>query len=102
LNHLAVDREKLRQLRREGGILLKRRRELLGKTQKHIAERVGLEPYTIVDQLEQGIGRIEPYQYTQWAEALELPLRRLVAEVLRHMDPFAHELFVPQDLNAYC
>lgn len=99
MNNFAADREKLRQLRREGGLLLKRRRELLGLSQKQLAERVGLEPYTVVDQLEHGLGRIEPYRYQQWADALELPLRRLIAEVLRHVDPFAHELFV---LKRYC
>ena len=99
MNTFAIDRKKLSQLRREGGLLLKRRRELLGMTQKQIAERVGLEPYTVIDQLEHGLGRIEPYHYPQWADALELPLRRLVAEVLRHVDPFAHELFVPRELN---
>jgi transcriptional regulator with XRE-family HTH domain len=102
LDNLILDREKLRQLRREGGLLLKQRRELLGMSQKQIAERVGLAAYTIVDQLEHGVGRIEPHQFLQWAEVLELPLRRLVAEVLRHIDPFAHELFVPKELNAYC
>jgi DNA-binding XRE family transcriptional regulator len=101
LKHFAINRERLRELRCEGGALLKRRRELLGLTQKQIAERVGLEPYTIIDQLEHGVGRIEPHQYSQWAEALQVPIQRLVAEVLRHVDPCAHELFVPKQLNSY-
>lgn len=102
MDNLILDREKLRELRCEGGLLLKQRRELLGMSQKQIAERVGLPAYTIVDQLEHGVGRIEAHQYPEWADALQLPLRTLVAEVLRHIDPFAHELFVPKELNAYC
>ena len=70
----------------------------LGLTQQELAERVGLDTYTIVSQLESGIGRIEPYQYEQWAQALELPILKLVARVLEHTDPVAHRLFVSQVL----
>ena len=94
MNMLLIARN-LRRLRRRGGHLLRQRRNFLGLTQQQLAERVDLEPYTIVDQLESGIGRIEPYEYQKWADALELPLRKFVAEVLRHVDPIAHELLVP-------
>jgi transcriptional regulator with XRE-family HTH domain len=102
LNHHAIDRQKLKKLRRRGGHLLRQRRNFLGLTQQQLAERVDLEPYTLVDQLESGIGRIEPYEYQKWAEALELPLHKLVAEVLRHVDPIAHELLVPPERQASC
>lgn len=102
LKHFAISPEQLRKLRRQGGAVLKRRRELLGLSQREIADRVGLQSYTIIDQLEHGVGRIEPHQYPQWAEALELPIQRLVAEVLRHIDPCAHELFVSKQPNPYC
>jgi transcriptional regulator with XRE-family HTH domain len=83
-------------LRQRGGDLLRQRRLFLGLTQQKLAERVGLDCYTIVAQLESGIGRIEPYQYEQWAQALEVPISRLVARVLEHADPTAHRLFVSQ------
>ena len=95
-----IERHKLRKLYKRGGQMLKQRRKFLGLTQKQLAERVSLDPYTLVDQLESGIGRIEPYQYREWADALELPLQKFVAEVLRHVDPIAHELFVPKDRSA--
>jgi transcriptional regulator with XRE-family HTH domain len=68
-------------------------------TQRELAERVGIEPYTVVSQLESGIGRIQPYQYEDWADALELPIRLFVCEVLRHIDPVAHDLFVPPEIR---
>ena len=97
----AIDRHTLRMLRQRGGNLLRQRRVFLGLTQQELAERVGLDPYTIVGQLENGIGRIEPYQYEQWAQALELPISRLVARVLEHTDPVAHRLFVRPALFAH-
>ena len=96
----AIDRHTLRILRQRGGDLLRQRRVFLGLTQQELAERVGLDSYTIVAQLESGIGRIEPYQYEQWARALELPISRLVARVLEHTDPVAHRLFVSHALLA--
>jgi DNA-binding XRE family transcriptional regulator len=96
----AIDRDTLRTLRQRGGDLLRQRRVFLGLTQQELAERVGLDSYTILAQLESGIGRIEPYQYEQWAQALELPISRLVASVLEHTDPVAHRLFVSQVLLA--
>ena len=94
-----IDRHTLRMLRRRGGYLLRQRRVFLGLTQRELAERVSLDIYTIVSQLESGIGRIEPYQYEQWAH-LELPISRLVARVLEYTDPVAHRLFVSQVLTA--
>jgi len=84
----------LRELRQRGGDLLRERREYLGLTQRELAARVGLEPYTIVAQLERGIGRIEPQHYASWSKALELPLFQFVGRVLEHTDPVAHRLFV--------
>ncbi|WP_363324016.1 helix-turn-helix transcriptional regulator [uncultured Bradyrhizobium sp.] len=98
-----IERHELKLLRRRGGALLRRRRLLLGLTQRQIAELVGIHPYTIVAQLESGIGRIEPNQYQRWADALKLPLRVFVSEVLRHLDPVAHHLFVPNtDQRFHC
>ena len=98
----AIDRDALRMLRQRGGDLLRQRREFLGLTQRQLAERVGLDPPTIVAQLESGVGRIEPHQYEQWAQALELPISKLVARVLEHTDPVAHRLFVSHVPPALC
>jgi len=100
LRQATVDRHTLRMLRRRGGYHLRQRRVFLGLTQRELAERVGLDTYAIVSQLESGIGRIEPYQYEQWAQALEVPISRLVARVLEYNDPVAHRLFVSQVLPA--
>ena len=99
---LLIDRQELEAIRRQGGTLLKKRRKTLGLTQRQLASRVGLEAYTIVDQLERGIGRIAPYQYQRWADALELSIQTLVIAVLRHSDPVAFNLLVPNSGRTYC
>ena len=47
-----------------------------------------------ISQLESGIARIEPHQYFEWAHALKIPLRHLVASYCGTLIPFAHYLFV--------
>ncbi|WP_298873196.1 helix-turn-helix transcriptional regulator [uncultured Bradyrhizobium sp.] len=90
----SLDSATLRQLRQRGGLLLRERRKNLGLSQRELAERIGLAPYTIVAQLESGVGRIEPAQYVTWADALELPIAQFVARLLEHTDPYAYNLFV--------
>ena len=93
------ERDRLNNLRKQHGALIRQRRKALSLSQRQLAARLALEPYTIIDQIEQGIGRIEPFCYQDWADALELPLRKVVADALRHLDPVAHDLFVPYELH---
>lgn len=66
---------------------MKQRREERELSQRQLAEILGLEYYTFVSQLETGRGRIPPERYRDWAEALELPPRDFVLELMRYYDP---------------
>jgi transcriptional regulator with XRE-family HTH domain len=80
----------VQDLRRDGGKWLKERREGAGLSQRQLADRVGAEYYTFISQLETGRGRIPPDRYQAWAQALGLPPRIFVREVLRFYDPITH------------
>ena len=80
------------QLRREAGFWLKGLREGCGLSQRNLADRVGAEYYTFISQLETGRGRIPPDRYYLWAEALKMPEKEFVRELLRYYDPITYEI----------
>jgi transcriptional regulator with XRE-family HTH domain len=82
----------VQELRREGGKWLKEQRERAGLSQRQLAEQVGAEYYTFISQLETGRGRIPPDRYLVWAEALKLPARKFVEEIMRFYDPVTYEI----------
>lgn len=82
----------VQQLRREGGRWLKQCRESAGLSQRELAQRVGAEYYTFISQLETGRGRIPPDRYHTWAEALNVPPKEFVKNVLRFYDPVTYEI----------
>jgi transcriptional regulator with XRE-family HTH domain len=82
----------VQELRREGGKWLKEQRERAGLSQRQLAEQVGAEYYTFISQLETGRGRIPPDRYLVWAEALKLPPRKFVEEIMRFYDPVTYEI----------
>ena len=87
----------VQELRREGGRWLKERREKLGLSQRQLAEIVGAEYYTFISQLETGRGRIPPDRYKIWAQALEIPPREFVRNILRFYDPVTYEILFDAD-----
>src|SRR6516225_242423 len=66
------------ELRRDVGQWLKRLREAKGLSQRDLAEKVGVECYTFISQVESGRGRIPPDRYRLWAKALAVPAREFV------------------------
>lgn len=91
----AVD---VQDLRREGGRWLKELREASGQSQRQLATKVGADYYTFISQLETGRGRIPPDRYVEWAEALGVPEKAFVTNLLRYYDPITYEiLFGDQD-----
>ena len=79
-------------LRREGGRWLKERREEAGLSQRQLAAKVGADYYTFISQLETGRGRIPPDRYRDWAEALGVPPRDFVRELLQFYDPITYDI----------
>lgn len=80
------------ELRREGGRYLKELREGRGLSQRQLAQLVGAEYYTFISQLETGRGRIPPDRYLAWADALGIPAKDLVRNVMRFYDPLTYEI----------
>jgi transcriptional regulator with XRE-family HTH domain len=74
-------------LRRDAGHWLKQLRESRGLSQRDLAEKVGVEYYTFISQVESGRGRIPPDRYRVWADALGVPARDFVRKLMRYYDP---------------
>ena len=83
------------ELRREAGRWLRERRETLGLSQRQLADKVGVDYYTFISQLETGRGRIPPDKFRVWAEALRMDVRDFVLELLPFYDPITYEILFP-------
>ena len=79
-------------LRKQGGQWLKTLRTHAGLSQRELANMLGLEYYTFVSQLENGIGRIPPERYENWANALDVPVHEFVRQILCFYDPITYDL----------
>jgi transcriptional regulator with XRE-family HTH domain len=80
------------ELRRDAGQWLKRLREAKGLSQRDLAEKVGVEYYTFISQVESGRGRIPPDRYRVWANALGVPAREFVTKLMRYYDPVTYRI----------
>ncbi len=90
----------VQQLRREAGRWLKELREKRKLTQRQLAEKVGVEYYTFVSQLEVGRGRIPPDRYEVWAQALEIEPAVFVKHLMRFYDPETYRLLFGEETAA--
>jgi len=84
-------------LRKEAGKWLKDLRLQRNLTQRELADRVGVEYYTFVSQLEVGRGRIPPDRYERWAEALGVDPSEFVKQLLRFYDPETFRILFGRD-----
>ena len=84
--------EEVGELRRDAGQWLKRLREAQGLSQRDLAEKVGIEYYTFISQVESGRGRIPPDRYYPWAKALSVPAREFVIKLMRYYDPVTYRI----------
>ena len=82
----------MQQLRLDAGKWLKELRESRGMTQRELAMQVGAEYYTFISQLENGRGRIPPDRYSDWAAALDFPVRPFVKKMMSFYDPVTYDL----------
>jgi len=80
------------ELRRVLGCWLKELRESRGLSQRELAEKVGVEYYTIISQSESGLGRIPPRRHIVWAKALAVTPWEFVDKLMRCYDPAIHRL----------
>ena len=80
------------ELRREAGAWLRRLRETRGFTQRQLAERVGIDYYTFVSQIEAGRGRIPAERYRKWADALDIEPKAFVRNLLHFYEPATYQI----------
>ena len=91
-NPQKISDEDVGELRRDAGQWLKRLRESKGLSQRDLAEKVGVEYYTFISQVESGRGRIPPDRYRVWAKALGIPAREFVVHLMRYYDPVTYRI----------
>lgn len=82
----------MQKLRREAGKWLKSLREHQKLSQRELANKVGVDYYTFISQLEVGRGRIPPDRYEAWSAALGIPAPEFVKELMRYYDPVTYRL----------
>jgi transcriptional regulator with XRE-family HTH domain len=88
----AYEEAEMAERRREAGVWLRNLRETKGFTQRQLAERVGIEYYTFVSQIEAGRGRIPTDRYQKWADALEMEPKIFVKKMLFFYEPVTHQI----------
>src|SRR5215470_9460298 len=73
-----------RKLRKQAGCWLRELRENRGLSQRELAQKVGVEYYTLISQFEHGYGRIPPNRYLAWANALAVEPQAFVRELMTY------------------
>lgn len=81
-----------KRLRKEAGQMLRNMREAVEKTQKDLAEEIGIGYYTMISQIEGGKTRVPPSQLVSYAKALQVPPKELTKKLLRYYDPCTWEI----------
>jgi transcriptional regulator with XRE-family HTH domain len=69
-----IAEERHRALRQEGGDWLRQLRSRAELSQREMADLLGLQYYTFISQLENGVGRIPSGRYVDWARVLGVPV----------------------------
>jgi len=85
------------ELRHAVGVWLKELREASGLSQRDLANRLDLEYYTFISQLENGRGRIPANRYRDWAQALNVDEKTFVKRLLSYYDPVTYEILFQSD-----
>ena len=89
---LKASAEEVAELRRDAGAWLKSLREARGLSQRDLAQKVGVDYYTFISQVESGRGRIPPERYRAWAGALGMAPKDFVTKLMRYYDPVTYRI----------
>ena len=84
-------------LRKEAGRWLRSKRLALGMSQRVLAERVNMEYYTFISQIEAGRGRVPSESLSIWAAALQVDPKELAITLMKYYDPNTYELIFGDD-----
>jgi transcriptional regulator with XRE-family HTH domain len=82
----------MQSLRKEAGRWLRELREMRGLSQRELADKVGVEFYTLISQLEHGRGLIPPDRYLVWADALEIEPGEFIRRLTYYYDPDTYKI----------
>ncbi len=74
------------------GLWLKSLREAQGLSQRELADRLSLDYYTFISQLENGRGKVPAHRYEEWALALGQQPKVFVRELLKHYEPLTYKI----------
>lgn len=80
-----------KKLRKEAGVYVKRLRERAELSQLELSEKLGLQYYTFISQVEQGVTRVPPESLREWAKALNVEPDVFARNLLRFYDPFTFD-----------
>jgi transcriptional regulator with XRE-family HTH domain len=96
-NPQKLSSEQVVKSRCEGGQWLRGLREARGLSQRQLADKVGIDYYTFISQLETGHGRIPPDRYRVWAKALGVEAGHFVRVLMRFYDPVTFQILFDGD-----
>tara|TARA_Y100000593_G_scaffold33985_1_gene66703 strand:- start:580 stop:882 length:303 start_codon:yes stop_codon:yes gene_type:complete len=86
----AVNSEAAKLHRKEAGSQVRQWRLDQDLTQRDLAQKLGLDYYTFVSQVETGAARVPPEAIADWAKALNKDVRAFAKFLLRHYDPHTY------------
>ena len=79
-------------LRKKAGQYLKGLRKDIGIYQNVLGERLGLEFFTFVSQVERGACQMPPYLVKKWADALGVDQKNIPINIKKYYHPDYHEM----------
>lgn len=88
--------EEAKEQRAALGTWLKELRERQNMSQRELADKLSLDYYTFISQLENGRGRIPVHRYAEWAEALGEEKRSFVRKLLSYYEPTTYKILFDQ------
>lgn len=88
--------EEAKEQRAALGVWLKELRETQKLSQRELADKLSLDYYTFISQLENGRGRIPVHRYAEWAEALGKDKRTFVRKLLSYYEPTTYKILFDQ------
>ena len=80
-----------KSLRKEAGQYVKSLRVAKEMTQRDLSQRLGLDYYTFISQVENGAARVPPEGLLQWAKALDVDGSEFATKLLSYYDPYMYE-----------
>lgn len=92
--------EEAKEQRATFGQWLKVLREAEGLSQRDLADRLSLDYYTFISQLENGRGKIPAHRYAEWAVALGQEPKSFVKTLLRYYEPLTYQILFEDEEEA--